>query len=110
MGTIVLSNWRFAAPETTAGHFHGPGNAADEYRNDQSCKSDVSFGPFFICPPRLVMMKKIFEAIKAGASGYLLKHEPAGVLQEAVINKVGGAPMSPAIARELCNCSAKQQQ
>jgi len=46
--------------------------------------------------------EKIFEAIKAGASGYLLKHEPAGVLQEAVMNVVeyGGVPMSPAIARK----------
>lgn len=46
--------------------------------------------------------EKIFEAIKAGASGYLLKHEPAEVLAEAVINVVefGGAPMSPAIARK----------
>jgi len=46
--------------------------------------------------------EKIFEAIKAGASGYLLKHEPAGVLHEAVINVIeyGGAPMSPAIARK----------
>lgn len=46
--------------------------------------------------------EKIFEAIKAGASGYLLKHEPAGVLQEAVINvmEYGGVPMSPAIARK----------
>jgi DNA-binding NarL/FixJ family response regulator len=46
--------------------------------------------------------EKIFEAIKAGASGYLLKHEPADVLHEAVINVInfGGAPMSPAIARK----------
>lgn len=46
--------------------------------------------------------EKIFEAIKAGASGYLLKHEPAAVLQEAVINvlEYGGAPMSPAVARK----------
>lgn len=46
--------------------------------------------------------EKIFEAIKAGASGYLLKNEPAGVLQEAVTNAIeyGGAPMSPAIARK----------
>ncbi|MBL7743949.1 MAG: response regulator transcription factor [Chitinophagaceae bacterium] len=46
--------------------------------------------------------EKIFEAIKAGASGYLLKHEPASVLQDAVINVIefGGAPMSPAIARK----------
>jgi DNA-binding NarL/FixJ family response regulator len=46
--------------------------------------------------------EKIFEAIKAGASGYLLKHEPPEVLQEAITNVMehGGAPMSPAIARK----------
>lgn len=46
--------------------------------------------------------EKIFEAIKAGASGYLLKHEPSEVLYEAVLNVIehGGAPMSPAIARK----------
>lgn len=46
--------------------------------------------------------EKIFEAIKAGAAGYLLKHEPASVLREAIINvlEFGGAPMSPAIARK----------
>jgi DNA-binding NarL/FixJ family response regulator len=45
---------------------------------------------------------KIFEAIKAGASGYLMKHEPAAVLYDAVINvmEYSGAPMSPAIARK----------
>lgn len=46
--------------------------------------------------------EKIFEAIQAGASGYLLKHEPAAVLQDAVVNvlEFGGAPMSPAVARK----------
>jgi len=46
--------------------------------------------------------EKIFEAIKAGATGYLLKHEPSEVLMEAVTNVLdyGGAPMSPAIARK----------
>lgn len=46
--------------------------------------------------------EKIFEAIRSGASGYLLKHEPANVLIEAVSNVIeyGGAPMSPAIARK----------
>ncbi|MEP6675977.1 MAG: response regulator transcription factor [Ferruginibacter sp.] len=46
--------------------------------------------------------ERIFEAIRAGASGYLLKHEPAAVLHDAVINvmEFGGAPMSPAIARK----------
>lgn len=45
---------------------------------------------------------KIFEAIKAGASGYLLKHESAAMLKQAIQNVLedGGAPMSPAIARK----------
>lgn len=45
---------------------------------------------------------KIFEAIRAGASGYILKHEPANVLEAAVVEVIqtGGAPMSPAIARK----------
>ena len=45
--------------------------------------------------------EKIFDAIKAGASGYLLKHEPAEALYGAVTNVItfGGAPMSPAVAR-----------
>ncbi|MBS1663254.1 MAG: response regulator transcription factor [Bacteroidetes bacterium] len=46
--------------------------------------------------------EKIFDAIKAGASGYLLKHENAAALEEAMDNilKHQGAPMSPAIARK----------
>jgi len=46
--------------------------------------------------------EKIFEAIKAGASGYLLKYETAAVLRGAISNvlEFGGAPMSPAIARK----------
>ena len=56
--------------------------------------------------------EKLFEAIKAGASGYLLKHEPAAVLQDAITNVIGqgGAPMSPAIARkalQLLSLSAR---
>jgi DNA-binding NarL/FixJ family response regulator len=45
---------------------------------------------------------KLFEAIRAGASGYILKHEPAAVLEAAVVEvlQTGGAPMSPAIARK----------
>lgn len=53
--------------------------------------------------------EKIFDAIKAGASGYLLKHEPAGILQEAVMNvlEYGGVPMSPAIARKALHLLSK---
>lgn len=45
---------------------------------------------------------KIFEAIKAGAHGYLLKDENAIALHNAITNVVdnGGAPMSAAIARK----------
>jgi DNA-binding NarL/FixJ family response regulator len=43
----------------------------------------------------------IFEAIQAGASGYLLKHESHISIREAIneIIEYGGAPMSPAVAR-----------
>lgn len=58
---------------------------------------------------------KIFEAIKSGASGYLLKHEDAATLHDAIINVLdqGGAPMSPAIARKalkLLSHSTKPHQ
>ena len=48
---------------------------------------------------------KIFEAIKAGASGYLLKDEPASVIAHAIkeVLEFGGAPMSPRIARKALN-------
>lgn len=44
----------------------------------------------------------IFEAIRAGASGYLLKHENYLTIRQAIseILEFGGAPMSPAIARK----------
>lgn len=48
---------------------------------------------------------KIFEAIKAGANGYLLKDENATALHNAIliVAENGGAPMSPAIARKALN-------
>ena len=48
---------------------------------------------------------KIFDAIRAGASGYLMKHEPAETLMDAVrsVLEDEGAPMSPAIARKALN-------
>lgn len=48
---------------------------------------------------------KIFNAIKAGADGYLLKDEPIDKIKEAIINLLNeeGAPMSPSIARRAFN-------
>ena len=45
---------------------------------------------------------KIFEAIQAGASGYLLKDDDATEIVDAITNAVenNGVPMSPAIARK----------
>ena len=52
---------------------------------------------------------KIFEAIKAGAHGYLLKDESAVELHNAITNVIdnGGSPMSPAIARKALNMLSK---
>jgi len=57
---------------------------------------------FFIALTVFDEEDKIFEVIKAGACGYLLKHEPHTVLKDAVTNvlEYGGSPMSPAIARK----------
>ncbi len=48
---------------------------------------------------------KIFNAIKVGADGYLLKDEPVDKIKEAIINLLNeeGAPMSPSIARRAFN-------
>jgi DNA-binding NarL/FixJ family response regulator len=45
---------------------------------------------------------KIFEAIQAGAGGYLLKDEKVPVIIDCIeqLQEVGGAPMSPRIARK----------
>lgn len=54
---------------------------------------------------------KIFEAIKAGAHGYLLKDESAIDLHNAITNVIedGGAPMSPAIARKALTLLGKSE-
>ncbi len=49
--------------------------------------------------------EKIFNAIKAGADGYLLKDEPIEKIKEAIFDLLNqeGAPMSPSIARRALN-------
>lgn len=45
---------------------------------------------------------KIFDSLKAGASGYLLKHTSLPEIKKAIDNLLkGGAPMSPQIARKV---------
>ena len=53
--------------------------------------------------------ERIFEAIKSGANGYLLKDDNAISLRNAVTNSLveGGAPMSPSIARKTFDILSK---
>lgn len=53
--------------------------------------------------------ERIFEAIRAGAKGYLLKDENAISLHNAITNSLeqGGAPMSPSIARKALELLSK---
>ncbi len=53
--------------------------------------------------------EKIFEAIKSGANGYLLKDEKISVIEDYVhqIVEVGGVPMSPSIARKAMDMLMK---
>ncbi|SMO73416.1 response regulator [Gracilimonas mengyeensis] len=45
---------------------------------------------------------KIFDSLKAGASGYLLKHTSLPEIKESIESLLkGGAPMSPQIARKV---------
>jgi DNA-binding NarL/FixJ family response regulator len=63
------------------------------------------------CPATQFMMftiyendEKIFQALQAGASGYLLKNtEPSQILEAIKELHHGGSPMSPNIARKLVN-------
>ena len=53
--------------------------------------------------------EKIFDAIRAGASGYLLKKTPPEEIVEAVKELYeGGAPMSPSIARKVIQAFQSQ--
>ncbi len=53
--------------------------------------------------------EKIFEAIKAGAIGYLLKDERIDKITEAIhqVVEFGGSPMSPRIARKTLQILAQ---
>lgn len=55
---------------------------------------------------------KLFEAIKAGASGYLLKDEKISNIVSGISEIVyeGGVPMSPRIARKALNLLKNQPQ
>jgi DNA-binding NarL/FixJ family response regulator len=52
---------------------------------------------------------KIFRAVCAGASGYVLKSSPGAQIGEAIRQVIdGGAPMTPEVARKVLNTLAHQ--
>ena len=55
---------------------------------------------------------KLFEAIKAGADGYLLKNEKISVIIDCIVqlSVTGSAPMSPRIARKTLDLLIKASQ
>jgi len=58
----------------------------------------------FIMYPVFDRDDKIFESLKSGASGYLVKSFKEDIILSALRELVaGGAPMSPAIARKVTN-------
>ena len=53
--------------------------------------------------------EKIFEAIKAGANGYILKKSPPmGILNAIKDAYLGDAPISPSIAKKVLNEFTRQ--
>jgi len=51
---------------------------------------------------------KVFDALRAGASGYLLKNAPLAEIKEIIeLANAGGASMSPPIARKVLEHFAK---
>ncbi|MEX2602103.1 MAG: response regulator transcription factor [Balneolaceae bacterium] len=54
---------------------------------------------------------KIFDSLKAGASGYLLKHTSLPEIRESILTLIqGGAPMSPQIARKVITHFNEQEK
>jgi DNA-binding NarL/FixJ family response regulator len=54
---------------------------------------------------------KIFAAIRAGASGYILKRSsPAKIIESIIDTYNGGAPMTPSVAEKVLNMFRYQNQ
>ncbi len=54
--------------------------------------------------------ERVFEAVAAGASGYLLKQTPPAQILAALLEvKAGGAPMTPVIARKVLGFSQQKR-
>jgi DNA-binding NarL/FixJ family response regulator len=82
-------------------------NGIDAVRNASKLFSDVQYIMLTVFDDD----DKLFEALKAGAHGYLLKEERTDAIVRAIEEVVEkkGAPMSPRIARRTLNLLLKEQ-
>ena len=81
-------------------------NGIDAVRAGTALYEDIAYIMFTVSDDS----DKLFDAITAGAGGYLLKDEPAAAVFNAikeVIDK-SGAPMSPSIARKTLKLLSQQ--
>lgn len=107
-GPTALAAITAAAPEIVLMDIHLPGMDGIE----------ITARLKRVVPQTLVIMvtiyrdnDKIFDALKAGACGYLLKRSSPEDLRRAILDvKTGGAPMSAEIARRVVEAFHKPSQ
>lgn len=105
----VLKNWPaideallelpHQAPDILVMDIQWPGGKGIEYLRKMKA---VCPGVQFLVYTRCAEEEKVFEALRAGASGYLLKGERPEMLVNAIRDlHTGGAPMSSPISRKV---------
>jgi DNA-binding NarL/FixJ family response regulator len=84
-----------------------PGNSGIEYMKKMKM---ICSGLHFLVHTRCDEDDKIFAALRAGASGYLLKGESQETLIRAIRDiHAGGAPMSHSVSRKVVNSFSRKQ-
>lgn len=102
----VLSEFKRAKPDVVLMDIGLPGiNGIEGVRTVKSNFETIQVLMFTVFEDD----EKIFDAIRAGASGYLLKKTPPEEIVQAVRElHEGGAPMSPSIARKVIHAFQSQ--
>jgi DNA-binding NarL/FixJ family response regulator len=102
----VLSEFKRAKPDVVLMDIGLPGiNGIEGVRTVKSNFETIQVLMFTVFEDD----EKIFDAIRAGASGYLLKKTPPEEIVQAVRElHEGGAPMSPSIARKVIHVFQSQ--
>jgi DNA-binding NarL/FixJ family response regulator len=96
-----LDHYQQQLPDTVILDIHLPGmNGIECLRIAHEKNPEIQFVMFTVFEDD----DSVFEALRSGATGYLLKKSPPQVIFEALKNVCnGGSPMSPVIARKVIN-------